>query len=209
MEKTVGWVSENPRQWTGPNGLVYYFDIKFTDGEVGDFSTKIFAQEKFEEGKTYDVEVAKVSDRGTKRWNIIKPPFTPGQERSSGGGTGKKYEAMTPDLSYRIGKEIGCEVTINIIINAGWIITKDLRNEGVDHCVLFLDGKEDQKGASNALRQAANTVKVLPEDDGMPGIKLHFDGKPVSFDNVMTDAEYIYNLYMRKKPEPKKEESNK
>jgi len=91
MKKTVKSVTFN-REWQSNHGMIYYFDITFTDGTVGQFSTNKMDQTKFEIGKEYNVSVEqKQNKHGAYNFiNIIlDKPFTGG--KSFGGGSRNDY----------------------------------------------------------------------------------------------------------------------
>lgn len=73
MKKTVLKISFD-RKWYNDKAKVdvYYFNIEFTDGKKGQFSSNKQEQIKFKEGQEYDVVIKSVTKKGTEMYDIIK-----------------------------------------------------------------------------------------------------------------------------------------
>ena len=74
------------REWQGPKGMVYYFNIEFYNGDKGQFSSAKKEQTKFEIDKEYSVTKEKKTNKNGDYFffNIDKPAFVPGGNNSGG-----------------------------------------------------------------------------------------------------------------------------
>lgn len=77
MKKVVLKINFN-REWYNDKAkvMVYYFNIEFTDGKKGQFSSSKKEQIKFQENQEYDVVIKSVTKKGTEMYDIMKEEKT-------------------------------------------------------------------------------------------------------------------------------------
>jgi hypothetical protein len=109
------------REWSGPNGMVYYFDIEFEDESVGQFSTKKREQTKFTVGKEVTITAEdKTNQRGPYVFfDLAKPK--PGEPGSGGTGSGRNPGGnhMSPEIEASITASVCLDQAAVIISKTG------------------------------------------------------------------------------------------
>lgn len=110
------------REWQGPSGMVYYFDIKFEDGTEGQFGTTKRDQDKFKLGEeiTYSKE-EKTNQRGTY-FKIDKVNL----EKSGGNSRGGYKSDPKTERSIAANVCLDCSLMVIEKMNMQSNVTKDL-----------------------------------------------------------------------------------
>lgn len=102
------------KEYTGQRGKIYYYDIKFQNGDFGSFSTNKTPQVKFEIGKEveYTIEIEEVPKKdGSGTWtkrsiNIPKKDFP------AKGAPAKRW--VDPEKNPRIARTVALNAAIQI-----------------------------------------------------------------------------------------------
>lgn len=110
------------REWNGQNGLIYFFDIEFEDGTVGQFGTTKREQDKFVIGTdvTYTKE-EKQNQRGT--WYKIDKVK---QDTGGGGYSGNRKSDPKTERSIMANVALECALVCIHKLNLKSSVTKDL-----------------------------------------------------------------------------------
>jgi hypothetical protein len=105
------------REWNGDKGMVYYFDIEFEDGTIGQFSTTKREQNKFTEGKEVKYTTEEKSNaRGPyTKIDIAKPPSTGGR----GGGQRSGNYQLSPEVEASITASVCLDCAAICILKTG------------------------------------------------------------------------------------------
>lgn len=110
--------SEFKREWNGPNGVLYYHDVTFAEGEKPwSIGTKEKDPMFLLPGQNLDFEVKDAAKRSIKRVKLDTPVS---QQSGSGGGSSGRYNP--------IGQIVGASVNNAVLLAAhGKIHMDDLR----------------------------------------------------------------------------------
>ena len=187
MQKKVAWIGNDPEPSKTKFGDVYYYNIEWSDGKSGQFASKFCPQKKFKVEETYNVTIVRVSPKGTDMYDIIKE-----QQYSQEANSNFK----DPGLNFRIQKEVSAEAALDICCICGWGL--DILGEVIKECMDFLDGKEEQRAASNALRRAVQKI-CLYEKDNDSQLPL-INGRALGITEIIKDANAWYTHFMQEKP---------
>jgi len=96
------------RDWEGPSNTIYYFNIEFEDGTVGQFGTTKRDQTKFTEGQetVYSAELKNPdSDRAYYKIDTVNEEYT------GRGGGGK----MSPEVDRSILANVCLDCAMNVV----------------------------------------------------------------------------------------------
>ena len=106
------------REWSGPKGVVHYFNITFEDGTEGQFSTTKKDQTKFVIGKEtkYELEV-KSNNRGD--YNFITIPKDANAGRGGGAGGRRNDADYSPEIQRSILASVCLDCASIIILKSG------------------------------------------------------------------------------------------
>ncbi|QDP56686.1 MAG: hypothetical protein Unbinned3205contig1001_21 [Prokaryotic dsDNA virus sp.] len=85
--------------WEGNYGVMYKFEIVFQNGDVGEYSSKSQAQNKFEQGAETEYEYH------AGQFPKIKPHYSKPQGGFSGGGTPAKSFGKSDDVQTKIVRQ--------------------------------------------------------------------------------------------------------
>lgn len=158
------------REWNGPKGLIYYFDLKWSNGDEGQMSTIRIKnktgeqiQEKFAVGVEQEYTTEQKENKQGKYWFFDKPKKTwqPGQ--GSGYSGPRKND---PAVQGRIIRSVALESAIKL--------KKATHHEGslfemANFLVSWIDSRadgDDGKGiaAQAALLRAVIMIEFSPEE---------------------------------------------
>ncbi len=148
----VGSVTFN-RAWDGPKGTVFYFDITFEDGGVGQFSTIKREQTKFTIGEEIEYIIKGQNKRGQNQIDIVRdrPDF-------------KKSTYNNPETN----KQIAMSVAVGAAIETA--LALDMKNIGEDDIYTLaqyyyqwiIEGDNDRDKFSLKWNSILNACKYIP-----------------------------------------------
>lgn len=190
-----------PSKYGDDNGQLHQYNIKFENGDEGEYSSKSTDQNKFVVGKVACYEITdKPNGKGKKVAPAKCPDDQPGQPSNQGNQSYQKKQ-MDPEEQDRIIRQVCYECAISALESLDATdIEKDMDFVLSEKLFVWYKSKATSTGnsmtAGKALREAVRATAYPPLRTGTGGISAV----------IISKAEEIYEYFGKKAEEaPKKE----
>jgi len=158
--------AEFGREWTGPKGQIYYFNLTWDNGDFGEMSTNRIKDKNGEKTQTkftvgaeqeYTVQMKTNKKTGSEYMFFDKPkqPYNPGAY------AGKKND---PDREGRIARSVGLQAAIHLVKKCDWGLSSiALSKKFVEWIEIKAQDEARSISAQAALNRAVLTIQELSE----------------------------------------------